>query len=373
MTADFEPFTVHVAGSVLDDLRDRLADTRYPDQLPDTTWALGTDGGWLRATVDYWRDDFDWRTAEQRINAFDQIVTTIDGQRIHAIHQRSSNPDAMPLLLVHGWPGSVVEFLDVIGPLSDSYHVVAPSLPGYAWSGPTTEAGWDVKRTASALAELMARLGYGRYGAQGGDWGSMIVRHLAHVDAEHLVGVHVNMLISFPPGRPDDMDEMTEREIAQLARTKDYMSNGSGYTAIQSTKPQSLAYSLNDSPAGLLSWIGEKFHAWTDHDGDLHDAVPVDHLLTNVMAYWTTGTIGSSVRMYHESMSRGSVMVDGIHDVPFGVANFPAEIIFGRRRWAEAANTIVHWTDMPRGGHFAALEQPDLFVADVQAFFGSLS
>ncbi len=379
MSDAIEPFSVHVADQVLSDLGERLRTTRLPDQLPGTTWELGSDRQWLQEAVRYWADEFDWRAAEARINAFDHITTTIDGQLFHAIHHRSPHPGARPLLLVHGWPGSVVEFLDVIGPLtdptahggqaSDAFHVVVPSLPGYGWSGPTSESGWDVKRTADAYRQLMARLGYERYGVQGGDWGSMVVRHLAHLDPERVTGVHVNMLISFPPGRPDDMEDLTDREVAQLARTQDYMTSGSGYTAIQSTKPQSLAYALNDSPAGLLAWIGEKFHAWTDASVGPFGGLSLDHLLTNVTVYWVTGTIGSSMRMYHESMGRGTVMVGDITHLPMGVANFPGEIIFGRRRWAEASNGIVHWSDMPRGGHFAALEQPDLFVDDVRTFF----
>ncbi len=379
MSDAIEPFTVHVADEVLADLRDRLRSSRFPDQLPGTTWELGTDRQWLRDAAHYWAEEYDWRAAEDRINAFDHVTTTIDGQRIHTIHQRSPHPDARPLLLVHGWPGSVIEFLDVIGPLtdptahggqaSDAFHVVVPSLPGYGWSGPTTESGWDVKRTADAYRQLMARLGYSRYGVQGGDWGSMVVRHLAHLDPDRVTGVHVNMLISFPPGNPDDMDDLTERETAQLARMQDYMTSGSGYTAIQSTKPQSLAYAFNDSPAGLLAWIGEKFHAWTDGAVGSFGGVSLDHLLTNVTVYWVTETIGSSMRMYHESMGRGTVMVGDISHLPIGVANYPGEIISGRRRWAEASNRIVHWNDMPRGGHFAALEQPDLFVDDVRTFF----
>lgn len=382
MSAALDPFTIDVPDAVLDDLRARLADARLPDQLPDTTWELGTDRLWLKRTAAYWADGFDWRAAEARLNAFDQYTTTIDGQRFHLLTRRSPNPDALPLLLVHGWPGSVAEFAAVIDPLADpaahggdaadAFHVVVPALPGYGFGGPTTEAGWNVQRAAAAYQELMSRLGHERYGVQGGDWGSFVVRHLAHLDPDRVVGVHLNMLASFPPGEPDDLDDLTDLEAAQLERTNDYMTSGNGYMAIQSTRPQSLAYALNDSPTGLLAWIGEKFWAWTDHGGDLTEAVSLDELLTTVTIYWVTETIGSSMRMYHETLSSGTVLVEGIRHVPVGVANFPKEIIAGRRRWAERDQHLVHWTDQPRGGHFAALEQPELFVDDVRAFFRPL-
>lgn len=376
-----EPFRVEVAEDVLADLRERILDTRWPDQLADAGWDYGTDLGWLRRTAAYWADGYDWRQAEAALNTWPHLLTTIDGQRIHAIHARSPHPDALPLLITHGWPGSVAEFLEVIGPLidptvdggdpADAFHVVAPSLPGYGWSGPTTERGWDVKRSAGAFAQLMARLGYGRYGAQGGDWGSFVTRHIALLDPEHVVGIHLNMIMA-GPGEGDDPADVTPHEAGLLARGQEYFAEGSGYMAIQSTRPQSLAYGLNDSPVGLLAWIGEKFHAWTDNDGDVEDAVSLDALLTDVTIYWVTQTAGSSARMYYESLNSMAVATPPVTALPVGVASFPKEILGAARKWAERDHNIVHWTEMSRGGHFAAMEEPDLFVADVRTFFRGL-
>jgi pimeloyl-ACP methyl ester carboxylesterase len=286
------------------------------------------------------------------------------------------------LVLTHGWPGSISEFTRLIAPLtdptahgaeaSDAFHVVVPSLPGYGFSGPTHEPGWDVRRVAAAWAELMARLGYSRYGAQGGDWGSFVSRHLADLDASHMCGVHVNMITSMPPGEPDDFADLTDRETFTLERAKDYMTSGNGYVAIQSTRPQTLAYGLNDSPAGLLSWILEKFWAWTDNAGNVYDAVPREELLTNAAIYWFTGTAGSSARLYYESLGSSAVRVPPTSGVPLGVANFPMEIIGGRRRWVEQQNKLVHWSELDRGGHFAALEEPEALAADVRTFFRPL-
>ena len=378
MSEEIRPFEIAVSDAALDDLRDRLRHARFPDELPDAGWDYGTDVDWLRSAATYWADEYDWRAVEARLNRLDHFTTTIDGQNIHFVHQRSPHETALPLVLTHGWPGSISEFDAVVEPLidppdpADAFHVVVPSLPGYGWSGPTTEAGWDVRRTATAWATLMARLGYDDYGAQGGDWGSMVTQHLAHVDPDHVRAIHLNMLISMPPGEDDDLADLSELEAAQLARSQDYLASGSGYVAIQSTRPQSLAYGLNDSPVGLLSWIAEKFYAWTDNDGRIEDAVSLDDLLTDVTIYWVTETAGSSARMYHETIGRGSAVADPLTHLPVGVANFPAEIVSGRRRWAEARHNIVRWTDMPRGGHFAALEEPDLFVDDVRAFFGQV-
>ena len=376
-----DPFRVEVAEDVLADLRERILDTRWPDQLADAGWDYGTDLGWLRRTAAYWADGYDWRQAEAALNTWPHLLTTIDGQRIHAIHARSPHPDALPLLITHGWPGSVAEFLEVIGPLidptldggdpADAFHVVAPSLPGYGWSGPTTERGWDVKRSAGAFAQLMARLGYDRYGAQGGDWGSFVTRHIALLDPEHVVGIHLNMIMA-GPGEGDDPADVTPHEAGLLARGQEYFAEGSGYMAIQSTRPQSLAYGLNDSPVGLLAWIGEKFHAWTDNDGDVEDAVSLDALLTDVTIYWVTQTAGSSARMYYESLNSMAVATPPVTELPVGVASFPKEILGAARKWAERDHNIVHWTEMPRGGHFAAMEEPDLFVADVRTFFRGL-
>jgi microsomal epoxide hydrolase len=376
---DIQPFRIAITDAELTDLRERLVDARLPDQIPGTGWDFGTDMAYLWELIFYWADTYDWRTHEARLNSFDHFTTTIAGENVHFIHARSPEPDALPLIITHGWPGSIVEFLEVIEPLRnprahggdprDAFHVVAPSLPGYAFSGPTVAAGWNVRRIAEAWAVLMAGLGYDRYGAQGGDWGSMVSRHLADVDRDHVCAVHVNMWASMPTGAPGEMDGLTERELAHIARAAEYLKSGSGYVAIQSTRPQTLAYGLNDSPAGLLSWIVEKFHAWTDNNGSVEDAVSRDALLTNVALYWFTGTAGSAARLYYESISSGTVSPPPITHIPVGVGDYPQEIIVAPRRWVERDNNIVHWSELPRGGHFAAMEEPELFVDDVRSFF----
>jgi microsomal epoxide hydrolase len=380
-----EPFRIEVSDEELEDLRRRIRDARYPDQMPDSGWTYGTNLESLQSLARHWADGYDWRRHEAELNAFPQFLTEVKGdvrdQRVHFLHVRSPQPDALPLILTHGWPGSISEFTRLIGPLTDpaahggdpadAFHVVVPSLPGYGFSGPTTEPGWDVRRIGGAWAELMTQLGYERYGAQGGDWGSMVTRHLADLAPEHVVGAHVNMMMATPPGEPDDLADLSEREVAVMSRMQDYLTTGNGYVAIQSTRPQTLAYGLVDSPVGLLSWILEKFWAWTDNDGNPTDAVPRDELLTNVSIYWFTKTAGSSARLYYESLRSEAVRVPAT-TVPLGVANFPGEIIGARRRWVERENNLVHWTEFDRGGHFAALEEPDLLVDDVRSFFRGL-
>jgi microsomal epoxide hydrolase len=285
----------------------------------------------------------------------------------------------MPLVITHGWPGSIAEFMEVIGPLTDpvahggdpadAFHLVVPSIPGFGLSGPTADRGWDVRRIARAWDELMRRLGYQRYGAQGGDWGSAISRELGLIAPGHLIGVHLNML--FTPVIPDDDADLTDDEKARLDRLRSFRATGSGYAAIQSTRPQTLAYGLTDSPAGQLAWIVEKFGEWTD-DGLPHEAVDRDQLLTNVMLYWLTGTAGSSARLYYEAArTRGSGPPEA-STAPTGIAVFPREIARPVRRFAEQSNNIVHWSELDRGGHFAAMEAPDLLVADVREFFAKL-
>ena len=375
-------FTVAVTDGEIDDLHRRLAATRWPDQIPDTGWDYGCDLEWLRDLAAYWADGFDWRSQEDRLNSLDHFTTLIDGQNIHFIHQRSPHPEALPLLISHGWPGSVVEFLDIIGPLTDptahggdaadAFHVIAPSLPGYAWSGPTTDRGWGVDRTARAFAVLPDRLGYDAYGVQGGDWGSMISRQIAQVDPGHVVGCHVNMMTGGPAGADDDFDDITPLEQQHMDRGRWYMAEDNGYFRIQETRPQTLGTGLNDSPAGLLSWIGEKFHGWTDHDGDPLTAVDRDQLLTNVSVYWFTGTINSSTRMYFETMGAPVAGLGATGDVPLGVSTFPKELFIARRRWVEAAHNLTFWADHETGGHFAAMEQPAVLVDDIRTFFRNL-
>jgi epoxide hydrolase len=368
-----EPFRIDIPQADLDDLRARLARTRWPDQLPGVGWDYGIALEAVQELAEYWRTGYDWRVHERRLNSFAQFTTVIDEQNVHFLHVRSAEPDALPLIMTHGWPGSIVEFLEVIGPLTDprahggdpadAFHMIVPSIPGYGFSGPTRDRGWNVNRIARAWDELMRRLGYRRYGAQGGDWGSSISRELGVIVPDHLIGVHLNMLAPYAADPPADL---TEQDRARIERLRTFRSTGSGYGAIQSTRPQTLAYGLTDSPAGQLAWIAEKFGEWTD--GGLAEAVDRDQLLTNITLYWLTRTAGSSARLYYEARAAG-----GGPPVPStvltGVAVFPHEIAAPVRRLAEMSNHIVHWTEFDRGGHFAAMEEPDLLVGDVRAFF----
>lgn len=382
MTDDLRPFRVDVPDAVLDDLRARLANTRWPDQIPGSGWEYGTDLAYLQDLCETWRTTFDWRAQEARFNRWPHFLTDIDGQQVHFVHARSPEPDALPLLVTHGWPGSVAEFLDIVDPLRDpashgapgapAFHVVCPSIPGYAWSGPTTEPGWDLARVARAWPVLMARLGYDRYGVQGGDWGAMISAEVARVDAAHVVGLHSNMLLTFPADAAGI--ELDGTDLSDLAAAGEFMQRGAAYQEIQGKNPQTLGYGLTDSPAGLAGWITEKFWAWTDHDGDLEQAVTREQLLTNLTVYWVTKTINSSVRLYCESMRSGRFGPTTDHvDVPTAAAVFPKEIFRIPRGYAEQGFNLVRYTRFDRGGHFAALEEPDLLVDDVRAFFASLA
>ena len=376
-----EPFVVAVDQADLDELSARLRTTRWPDALPGTGWEYGTERSYLQELCRAWADEFDWRAAEARLNAFPQFRTEIDGERLHYLHVESRHPGAVPLLLTHGWPGSVVEFLAVIGPLvdppayggdpADAFSVVCPSLPGFTWSGPTRSRGWDIRRVARALAALMARLGYDRYAAQGGDWGAIATSHLGALDAEHLIGIHLNMVNARRPADADDA-ALTDAERADVADLRAFQAGETAYHAIQGTKPQSLAYGLVDSPAGLAGWVVEKFRSWTDCDGDLEAVIGRDELLANLTAYWVTGTAGSAARLYYETRAARSVLPDRRVEVPTAVARFPREIYRPPRAWVEPAYDLRRWTEFPRGGHFAALEQPDALVGDVQAFFRTL-
>jgi len=379
-SAPVAPFRVEVPDAVLGDLQHRLDATRFPEPLPGAGWDYGTDAAYLRELVAYWRDGYDWRATEARLNGLSHATTEIDGQRIHCVHVRSPVPDALPLVLTHGWPGSIVEFLDVIGPLTDpaahggdaadAFHVVAPSLPGYAFSGPTHDRGWEPGRTARAWAELMARLGYPRYVAQGGDWGAFVTTQLALADPDHVAGIHVNMLAPNPGS--DDPSSFTPDEQAALAALTTYLDVEGGYFRIQSTKPHTLGFALDDSPAGLGAWIVEKFRAWSDCDGDIETVFTKDQLLDNVMLYWVTGTATSSVRYYYEftdALQHGRLPLGARTEIPTGYTRYPKEILRTSRRWAERDHHLVHFADQPRGGHFAAMEQPALFVDDVRACF----
>lgn len=377
------PFTIAVADSVLADLDERLARTRLPDDGPGAPWEYGTDRAYLEGLLTYWRDDFDWRAQERALNQLEHFTTTIDGVDVHFIHARSPNPGAMPLLLTHGWPGSFVEFMGLVGPLTDpaayggdpadAFHLVIPSLPGFGFSGKPTEPGWNPERMADLLAALMARLGYDRYGAQGGDWGAIISRSLAGNYPEHVIGLHSNFMTGgAPAGVADPNEGVPEVELELRAERTAAFAEGRAYQDIQGTKPQTLGYGLNDSPAGLAAWIVEKFHGWTDNDGNPESAIARDQILTNVTLYWVTQSITSSTRIYYESRHAPATRPVRYVDVPTAVAVFPKEIYFVPRRWAESRYNVVRWTMMPRGGHFAALEEPELLVEDVRAFFRDL-
>jgi microsomal epoxide hydrolase len=375
-----EKFEIRVPEEVLADLRERLSRTRFPDQMEGSGWDYGTDTAYLAELCAYWREKFDWRAQEALLGRFEHFRTEIDGQPLHFVHQRSPVAGALPLLVTHGWPGSVYEFHKILGPLSDpeahggsrddAFHVVCPSMPGYGFSGPTREPGWDVRRVAEAEAKLMARLGYGRYGAQGGDWGALVTTHLGLVDPAHVCGLHLNMVVAGPPaGAADPMEGVTPEELRDLGDMGAFQRLETGYQQIQGTKPQTLGVALNDSPAGLAAWIVEKFRTWSDCGGDVERRFSKDELLANITLYWVTGTINSSIRLYCESMRSGRFGLAEYVGVPTGCAIFPKELIKPPRRWAEGHFNVAQWTRMPRGGHFAALEEPELLVEDVRRFF----
>ncbi|HXX93905.1 MAG TPA: epoxide hydrolase [Planctomycetota bacterium] len=378
------PFKIALDESVLADLRDRLSKTRFPDQIPGSGWTYGADLKYLVELCQYWRAGFDWRAQERRLNAFDQWTTMIDGLPLHFIHQKSKHPSATPLVLVHGWPGSVAEFARVIRPLTDpesfggkaedAFHVICPSLPGFGFSGKPQEPGWDVGRISATILELMNRLGYPKYGVQGGDWGAAVATWLGQNDPR-VIGIHLNFLTVGPqdaaPGVPI---EPSPEESDRMKRRAQELQDHRAYGAIQATRPLTLGTALNDSPAGLAAWVVDKFWAWSDHGGNLDSSFSRDEILTNLTIYWATQSMPSSMRLYYEGQHpRPRAPEREIRrDVPVGVAIFPKELTLPPRKWAEKVLHIVRWTEMPRGGHFAALEQPGLLVEDVRAFFREL-
>jgi microsomal epoxide hydrolase len=372
-----QPFRVNVADAVLTDLQDRLGRTRVPNWIDGIGWEQGIEETTYTRLLDRWRDGFDWRAQEERFNQFEHGITEIDGQPIHFVHARSSRADALPLVLVHGWPGSFHEFLDALPLLTDppdggdAFHVVAPSVPGFAWSAPTRERGWNSRRTAAAFAVLMDALGYDRYGLQGGDVGAAVTANMADLHPERAVGLHLNFCLVEPYEGAPTPTEAEQREMARLAQSRQ---TSMGYLIEQSTKPQTLGIGLQDSPAGLLAWIAEKLQAWSDSDGDLFRAFTPDQVLTWVTLYWVTGCITSSVRIYWESRVAGlEGRPRGRIEVPTGVTDFPGERARSPRAWIEERYNLVHFTTQPRGGHFAAIEQPELFAADVAKFFRDLA
>jgi len=383
------PFHIHIPDAVLDDLRTRLRRTRWPDQVADSGWTYGTDGAYLRELTAYWLERFDWRVQETALNRFAHFRADVDGLGLHFIHERGRGPRPLPLLLMHGWPGSIVEFTEVIGPLTDpaahggdpqdAFDLIVPSLPGYGFSERPSQPGVDVMRVAALFTSLMEHLGYARFGAQGGDWGAAIATALGSAFPDRVLGIHLNMLIAARPGTNDPSQlSATDREI--LDRFNAFQKEETGYMQIQGTKPQTLGYALNDSPVGLAAWIVEKFRTWSDCGGDVERRFTKDQLLTNITLYWVTETINSSVRLYYETMHnpalRGGVegQLDAVFtvSVPTGAAVFPAEIYRPPRAWAERTYNIARWTEMPAGGHFAAMEEPAALVEDVRAFFRPL-
>jgi microsomal epoxide hydrolase len=376
------PFAVRVPDAVLEDLRERLGRTRWPDEAPGAGWGHGTDLAYLRDLCAYWRERYDWRAHEARLNAFRQFTTPLAGIELHFIHEPGVGPEPLPLLVAHGWPGSVWELHQLIPRLTDparygadpadAFTVVAPSLPGYGFSFRAGQPRFGVPEIAAAFAALMSDvLGYRRFGAQGGDWGSFVSARLAADHPERLAGIHLN-LMPLRREAPRDAPARSPEETRYLAEMQEWLREETGYQWIQGTRPQTLAYGLTDSPAGLAAWIVEKFQRWTDCGGDVEKSVRRDDILTNVTIYWVTGSINASFWPYYDRLHRGWPLPEGRIEVPTGYAAFPREILRPPRAWAERAFDLRRFTVMPRGGHFAALETPDLLAEDVRAFFRPL-
>jgi len=375
MSDAITPFTLAVPRAELDDLNRRLDSARWPDRETVGDWTQGSPLERVKALCDHWRNHYDWRRIEARLNALGQYKTQIDGLDIHFLHVRSPHPDAMPLIITHGWPGSVMEFMKVIEPLTDptayggsardAFHVVAPSLPGYGFSGKPSQTGWGVPHIAGAWITLMGRLGYDRWVAQGGDWGAAVTTAIGVIRPPGCAAIHVNMPLVYPG--PDDMKDLTPAEQASVAALTYYQEKDSGYSKQQSTRPQSVGYGLVDSPVGQAAWIYEKLWAWTDNKGVPEDALTLDEMLDNIMLYWLPGTGASSARLYWESFGLfGSTKLD----LPVGVSIYPKEIFRPSRRWAEKVmSNIIHWNELDRGGHFAAWEQPELYIKEIRDCF----
>jgi pimeloyl-ACP methyl ester carboxylesterase len=375
-----ERFTIAVPDSVLEDLQHRLSRARLPDQLEDAGWSYGMELSYLRELVHYWREQYDWRAQERALNRFDQFKARVRELDLCFIHQRSKEPDAFPLLITHGWPGSVFEFHKILGPLTDpvshggkredAFHVVCPSMPGFGFSEAPRKPGFGIRQVAETNAALMAALGYDRYGAQGGDWGAAATAEVARIDPQHVAGIHMNMLMAGPP--PDatsPTDGVAPEELAWLADMASFRKHEAGYQRIQRTKPQTVGYGLNDSPVGLAAWIVEKFRGWSDCNGDVETRFTKDELLTNVMLYWVTQSITSSMRLYCETERGRTPGPLPRVETPTAAAIFPKELTKTPRAWAEAAFNLKRFTVFASGGHFAALEEPEALVGDIRAFF----
>ena len=365
-----ESFILNVDEAQLDDLHHRLSNARWPAEIAGAAWDYGTDQAFLKTLVDHWLHRYDWRSIEAEVNAVGPFVTHAAGQRVHFLHARSDDQRAIPLVITHGWPGSIVEFLDALPLLRQRFHVVLVSMPGYGFSGPTRGRGVDVACVAAAVADVMAQLGYRRYIAQGGDWGAVVTRYLGEHYAKNVAAIHLNMMFA-PPDQsdPELLASVSESELAAIASGAERIKDGTAYMELQSTRPHSLGFGLDDSPLGLAGWILEKFHAWCD----IRDGMPIstDRLIDNLMFYWLTGTATSAARLYCESKRAGT---DGLSewsgrvDVPTGYAVYPYELLQTPRAWAAARYNLVHYTIQDRGGHFAAFEQPTAFAADLAAY-----
>ncbi|WP_081291103.1 alpha/beta fold hydrolase [Mycobacterium asiaticum] len=365
-----EPYPLQVPQDQLDDLHRRLSAARWPAEIAGTDWDYGTEQAFLRDVVDHWLHRYDWRAVEAEVNAIGSFVTEAAGQRVHFLHARSDEPHAIPLAITHGWPGSIVEFLDAMPLLQKRFHVVLVSMPGYGFSGPTREKGVDVARIAAAVDDVMSQLGYERYVAQGGDWGALVTKYLGEHYSQHVAAIHTNMLFA-PPDQndPELLANITETELAAISASLERVKDGTAYMEIQSTRPHSLGFGLDDSPLGLAGWILEKFHAWCD----IREGMPIrtDRLIDNLMFYWLTGTATSAARLYCEARRAGTSALDewnGRVDVPTGYAVYPGELLQTPRAWAAARYNLVHYSVYDRGGHFAAFEQPGLFAADLARF-----
>ena len=381
---EIRPFEIHVSDEVLDDLNRRISTTRWPDELPGTGWDYGSNLSYIKELAEYWRSDFDWRAQERLINSFRHFKADVDGLGIHFIHERGKGPDPMPLVITHGWPGSFFEMYKIIplltdpashgGDPEDSFDVVAPSLPGFGFSDHAQEQGMEVGSTAALWEELMTEgLGYSRFAAHGGDIGAGVTSRLGHGHADSVIGIHLTSVTRPTPYLGPEARELSEAEKTLIREREEWQQTEGGYAHIQGTKPQTLAYGLNDSPAGLAAWIVEKYRTWSDCDGDVERRFTKDELLTTVTIYWVTESISSSTRMYKENQRYNWTMDrDERIEVPTGVAAFPAEISRPPREWAERSYNLRRWTHMPGGGHFAALEEPQLLAEEIRAFFRPL-
>ena len=380
MSDAIHSFRIEASDAELDDLKRRLLATRWPDKETVDGWSQGIPLDYVKEVCAYWADGYDWRAREARLNEFDQFKTEIDGLNIHFIHVKSPEPNALPMIITHGWPGSIVEFHKVIGPLTDpvahggraedAFHVVCPSLPGYGFTEKPSEEGYGVEKIADTWAALMARLGYDRYMAQGGDWGSMVTNQIGMRDPEHCAAIHMNMPVVAPD--PETMGDLTPLEQSALAGIQHYQEKDSGYSKQQSTRPQTLGYALVDSPSGQAAWVIEKFWSWMDCDGHPENVLSRDELLDNVMMYWLPGTAASSARLYWQSFGTTADALTVV-ECPTGCSIFPKEIFRSSKRWAEKRFTnLIHWNELDKGGHFAALEVPEVFVGEVRDCFRSM-